>query len=170
MGLDAQACFEAYRGLVYRWARAMCRHDADAADLLQEVFLRLVRSQPLFADERAALGWLRSTTSRLAIDRWRRRDHLATGSELIERAASPATGGAAVATQRENADLARQALLELSEQQRLVLLARCYDDRTFAQIADELGVSTPTVKTHYVRGLRALRDRLGLQGGTGANE
>ncbi len=170
MGLDAQACFEAYRGLVYRWARAMCRHDADAADLLQEVFLRLVRSQPLFADERAALGWLRSTTSRLAIDRWRQRDRATAGGDGIEDAASGAATGPAIAAQRESADLARQALLELSEQQRLVLLARCFDDRTFAEIADELGVSAPTVKTHYVRGLRALRDRLRLQGGTGVTE
>jgi len=53
------------------------------------------------------------------------------------------------------------ALAVLTDAQRSVLIAKVYDGQTFAQIAADLGVAVPTVKTHYLRAVRAVRDRLG---------
>jgi RNA polymerase sigma factor (sigma-70 family) len=52
------------------------------------------------------------------------------------------------------------ALDQLTEMQRGVLVAKVYDEMTFSQIADELGIGVPTAKTHYLRAIRATRDRL----------
>jgi RNA polymerase sigma factor (sigma-70 family) len=52
----------------------------------------------------------------------------------------------------------------LSERQRSVLLAKVFDGMTFAEIGREMGLSTPTVKTHYLRALRAMRDGLQQKG------
>jgi DNA-directed RNA polymerase specialized sigma24 family protein len=41
-----------------------------------------------------------------------------------------------------------------------VLIARTYEGLTFAEIAVELGIAVPTVKTHYLRAVSAVRDRL----------
>ena len=41
-----------------------------------------------------------------------------------------------------------------------MLIAKVYDGLTFAQIAAELKLAVPTVKTHYLRALSAVRDRL----------
>ena len=53
-----------------------------------------------------------------------------------------------------------EALAELTDAQRGVLVAKIYDDLTFARIAEDLGVAVPTVKTHYLRAVRAVRQRL----------
>lgn len=54
----------------------------------------------------------------------------------------------------------RQALQALPRRQRAVLVLRYYADLPDAEIADLLGCSPGTVKTHAHRGLRALRENL----------
>jgi RNA polymerase sigma factor (sigma-70 family) len=55
----------------------------------------------------------------------------------------------------------RQALAKLPRQQRAVLVLRYAADLPEAEIAELLGCSPGTVKTHAHRGLCALRDSLG---------
>ena len=55
----------------------------------------------------------------------------------------------------------RQALQALLQRQRAVLVLRYYADLPEAEVADLLGCSCGTVKTHAHRGLRALREILG---------
>ena len=57
-------------------------------------------------------------------------------------------------------DAAATALRKLTEIQRAVLVAKVYDTMTFAQIAAELDLAVSTVKTHYLRAVRALRNQL----------
>ena len=57
------------------------------------------------------------------------------------------------------ADLAH-AMSRLSDVQRAVLVAKVYDNMTFAELAAELELAVSTVKTHYLRAVRAVRDRL----------
>ena len=52
------------------------------------------------------------------------------------------------------------ALERLTEAQRAVMVAKVYDGLTFPQIAAEMDLAVPTVKTHYLRALSAIRDRL----------
>lgn len=55
-----------------------------------------------------------------------------------------------------------EALEQLTERQRVVLIAKVYDGLTFAEIAAEQELSLGTVKTHYLRALSCIRDRLAL--------
>ena len=57
--------------------------------------------------------------------------------------------------------LVRAALAELPRRQRAVLVLRYVEDLSEASIAELLGCSAGTVKTHAHRGLRALRSSLG---------
>lgn len=57
------------------------------------------------------------------------------------------------------------ALRQLSPQQRAVLVLRFYEDHSEAQIAETLGPSTGTVKSHASRGLARLRQLLGDDNG-----
>jgi RNA polymerase sigma-70 factor (ECF subfamily) len=159
MPLDLSALFLTHRARVYRWALGLCGRHEDALDLTQEAFVRLVRSGPDSQDAAACAAWLRQTVARLAIDRWRanaaRRERETAASR------SPDTETAAGGVSPEAAGRIRVALAGLSDRQRLVLLCKCYDDMTFTEIASELGISEATVKTHYLRGLAALREQLG---------
>jgi RNA polymerase sigma-70 factor (ECF subfamily) len=151
--------FERYREDVYRWAyRVLGRHH-DALDAAQDVFLRWLNQSRTSAPPRNARGWLRQATINRSIDllRARRSDGAAERAEPMQAVLRPVEAGAEEAELRE--DVAG-ALAELSEAQRCVLVAKVYDGMTFAEIADELGVATPTAKTHYLRALRGVRDRL----------
>jgi len=83
--------------------------------------------------------------------RWRR--ETPTG-ELPEIVIADFADGQALAAQ------VRQALQALPERQRAVLVLRYYVDLPEGEVADLLGCSLGTVKTHTHRGLRALRDNL----------
>jgi len=52
------------------------------------------------------------------------------------------------------------ALDRLTDIQRSVLVAKVYDEMTFAEIAAEMSVAVSTVKTHYLRAVQVVRDRL----------
>ena len=150
------ACFEAHRARVYGWAYGLCRRHDDAADVVQDTFARLIESRPALPNQAATVAWLRRVAERIVVDRWRRAAARPRISEALPAGIDP-----------ENADeetrrAVREALQSLSPQQRLVILARFYDDLTFEQTAAELGISVPTAKTHYLRALAALRDRLAL--------
>jgi len=156
MAVNVEESFRTHRARVYRWARSMHVRHNEALDIVQEVFLRMLRAAPVLSDARATTAWLRRVTSRIVIDRWRsaaaRRESSAPSGQTISDE-SPET--------RETRRRVRAAIASLSDRQRLVLMSKCYDQMTFREIAAELGISVPTAKTHYLRGLSAVRDRLG---------
>jgi RNA polymerase sigma-70 factor (ECF subfamily) len=170
--LDASTCFREFGGHVYRWARALCSSHEDALDVVQDVFLRWVRSPPRVARAGDAAAWLRRVAVRVAIDRWRslaRRTPRQAGAPAAGRpgamgdaaeSADRAHGPLDEVERREQHERIVTALTLLSEQQRLVLLSKCYEGLTFAQIAADLELSVPTVKTHYLRALTRVRDEL----------
>jgi RNA polymerase sigma-70 factor (ECF subfamily) len=161
---DVAACFETHRARVYRWAHALCGRHEDALDIVQEVFLRMWRKPPKLAGEPATVAWLRQVTSRVVIDRWRSQAARVTAQPYAD--VSRASGDEPLET-RELTDRLRAAIEGLSEQQRLVLIAKTYDRMTFRQIADELGIAVPTAKTHYLRALSAVRARLEIDAKVG---
>ncbi len=59
------------------------------------------------------------------------------------------------------ADTVRRALATLPARQRAVLVLRYFEDLPEAQVADLLGCSVGTVKTHASRGIRRLGELLG---------
>lgn len=154
---DVHRRFDALRETVYGWAFRLLRNHHDALDVTQDVFIKWWRAQ--LKDELPSnpTGWLRRVTINQAID--------ATRSVGRQRAMKQAASEAsytptAEAELRELADAVRQAMSSLSEQQRSVLFAKVYDGCTFAVIADQMEISVPTVKTHYLRALHALRPKL----------
>ena len=164
-GSSPAASFEPYTPDVYGWAyRVLGRHH-DALDVVQDVFLKWARQcgeQPPTQPR----GWLRRVTLNRAIDlrRHRRRDAEPIG-EMVEMVETPKTPAdrACLEDAIDHAALRDDIALafdRLTEIQRGVLVAKVYDELTFAQIATELSLAVSTVKTHYLRAVQAVRDRL----------
>jgi RNA polymerase sigma-70 factor (ECF subfamily) len=150
------ADFERYRHQVYRWAYRVLGSHHDALDVAQDVFLQWTATSDAAIEHPRA--WLRQVTIHCAIDVLRmRRRHEGLDGSAVEREDEVVGGGL------ERAEIRRHvaaALVELTDMQRRVLMAKVYGERTFASIAEDLGIAVPTAKTHYLRGLRAVRDRL----------
>jgi RNA polymerase sigma-70 factor (ECF subfamily) len=163
---DAGAVFERHRREVYGWAYRLLGRHHDALDAAQDVFLRwLAQSRRTLPDN--PRSWLRQVTINRAIDLLRRRrdSHIAVNVSLMPSASADRD---AVEQEELRGDIAA-AIEKLTDAQRNVLIAKVYDGMTFAEIAAESGLAVPTVKTHYLRALWAVRDRLARQWGPERN-
>lgn len=157
MSSSVASQFEAYTRDIYGWAFRLVGRHHDALDVVQDVFLKWSdQCARQFPD--SPRGWLRRVTLNRAADIVRRRKHeTAHPSEPgpIAEASTPDT----LDTQTLRADVS-EALADLTDAQRGVLVAKIYDGLTFARIAEDLGLAVPTVKTHYLRAVRSVRGRL----------
>ncbi len=128
-----------------------------AEDLVQEAFIRLARSAHRIREREKAAAYLRSIVINLARDHNRRglvslrhRPPAVTDEPSAEETASVQE------SQREVVD----ALRALPHRQRECLALRYYLELPVQEIAEALGVSANSVKTHLKRGLRALASAL----------
>lgn len=153
---DHASVFQRYRREVYGWAYRLLGRHHDALDAAQDVFLRWIDQAARQTPDNPR-GWLRQVTINRAIDllRCRRRAEQTAESDVI-----PVSAAADPVEREELRQDIVKALEGLTEAQRSVLVAKVYDEMTFAQIAAEQGLAVPTVKTHYLRALSAVRDRL----------
>lgn len=148
--------FQQHRHAVYGWAfRVLGDHHA-ALDVSQDVFLKWVEQVQIVEPDNPR-AWLRRVTMNLAIDAYRRRKPTTSIAKVASKSDGVVVGAS---EQEELRGAVANAMAELSEQQRAVLVAKVYDGQTFAAIASELDLAIPTVKTHYLRALGAVRDRL----------
>ncbi|MEN0129128.1 MAG: SigE family RNA polymerase sigma factor [Brevundimonas sp.] len=132
-----------------------------AAELVQTTLVRTYTAWPR-ASAGDPLAYARRILANARIDLWRRRrrEVLVAPEELPHRAG--ADESAAVVHRDE---LVR-ALAELSPQQRRVVVLRYLMGLSEREVADDLGVTTGTVKTQASRGLHRLRALMGeLPGG-----
>jgi RNA polymerase sigma-70 factor (ECF subfamily) len=188
------AAFEAllarYEKPIWTYLRRFVRHDEAAEDLLQEVFLRVVRD----AQDAAAPGWkgaakfstwLYTIARNLCVDRARREAFRAAASldvaggedsapvSLHDRLAAPDRPADAVLAGRQAAARIDRAIATLPEDQREVFLMREVMELPFAEIAAVVGASEPTVKSRMRYALEKLRVALADlagEGGPGAAE
>lgn len=136
--------------------------DRDAAeDLVQEAFLRLARSSDRIQDDSKAPAYLRSIVLNLARDHNRRglvslRHHAAAGHDLDVVVTS--LDDDLVQDEKHRTVLA--AVRTLPTRQRDCVTLRYFEELGIEAIAETLGVSPNSVKTHLRRGLAALERAL----------
>ncbi|MDZ7675275.1 MAG: SigE family RNA polymerase sigma factor [Acidimicrobiales bacterium] len=132
----------------------------EAEELVQDAFVAAARTrQGSFQDAGSAPAYLRSAVlnrarSRLRTRRVRRR-HLRS---VDPPPSAPGADRQALASEETRRMLA--VLGRLPARQREVLVLRYYLELSEAEIADELGISAGSVKTHAHRGLAALESQL----------
>ena len=158
--VDIDERFAAYvheRGGHHLRAAVLLTGDWHAAeDPVQESLVKLYRAWPRLRADGDPDAYLRRIMVNTRRSWWRARWRRETPSdELPETVIADFGDGQALAAQ------VRQALQALPRQQRAVLVLRYYADLPEAEVADLLGCSPGTVKTHAHRGLRALRENLG---------
>jgi RNA polymerase sigma factor (sigma-70 family) len=146
------------RSLV-RLARLFCDDRNAAEDLVQEAFIRLHRSAHTIKDPDRAPAFLRSIVLNLT------RDHNRRGLMSLRHRAAMRTRDrddgfedASVADQDDRAVI--EALRALPDRQRECLVMRFYLQLTEREIAETIGISQNSVKTHCRRGMHALEAAL----------
>jgi len=154
--LDLEDLFRAHATPLLRLAVVMTGDHALAEDLVQEAFVRLHRaSRPPVPG--AVLAYLRRTVINLSHGHHR---HL----RVVRRRPvdKPPDGVAAEhdVVRRDGQRLVAAAVRALPARQRDCIVLRMYEDLTDTEIAETLGISPGSVKTHLHRARTTLADRL----------
>jgi RNA polymerase sigma-70 factor (sigma-E family) len=126
-----------------------------AEDALQSALVRLCLAWPRIIRRDAVEAYARKVLLREVMS-WRRRRRVAE-TLVADVPDVPRSDEAAAVDSR---DELLQALRALAPRQRAVIVLRYFDDASEAEIADALGITTGSVKTHASRGLAALRTLL----------
>jgi RNA polymerase sigma-70 factor (ECF subfamily) len=158
----------AFEEIVRRWqqpmARFLFRLSADSslvADLCQEVFLRVFTARDRYRENGRFASWLYRIALNVARDvARRRRPAPVTAAEPLDRAA----GAEDVCRQRELRAAVSQAVAELPEALRLVLVLRHDEGMSFEDIGRLTGTPASTLKSRFAAALRQLRARLEERG------
>ena len=142
----------------------------EAEEVLQEVYVKVWRFASSFEPNKSlAMTWINHVARNHAIDHLRhssdRASHetMATEDEAGDQpwdAVDPGPQPQEVMENRRAAVKMTESLLQLSRDQRLVLLMAFHQDLTQTEIALRLGVPLGTVKSWMRRGLRALKASL----------
>jgi len=144
----------------FGWALHCCvGNEADAEDVLQNVYLKVLESKAKFDGKSSFKTWLFSVIRFTAIDAMRRQKVRQTKMETIDKEVFAEIGLAIEPEQEEEHDVQKfkAALDTLPERQREVLLLVFYHENSIAEAAVIMGISLGTARTHYERGKEALR-------------
>ncbi len=165
------ALVERYQNPVYGMALRFVRGTADAEDVAQEAFLRAYRGLGAFKGDARFSTWLYRITWNLCTDWLRRNRKPGRASRALDDTAEVADGrvdleaGLLAAEERRKV---RQALDELAERYRTVLVLMYYQKMPCDQIASILELPVKTVETRLYRARKYLRRSLLREGGGGA--
>ena len=171
--LDASAfetLVDAYSGRLYGFLFRLTGRRDDAEELVQEVFVRLVRMIPSYEHDGRFEAWLFRIATNLARDRIRRitrapevssadaTEEEDDGRSVWERLGDLSGPSPEVEAElAEDVDRLQRCLAKLSQPEREVILLRHYTRMGFAEIAEAMGTPLGTALARSHRGLAKLR-------------
>jgi RNA polymerase sigma-70 factor (ECF subfamily) len=161
--------FEFLLPVLYRTARALTRHQADAEDLVHDTFVRAhaAHERADLASDAAYRAWLYRIMLNIFRDRSRRRrsspeisvtdpDNCDAGA-VTELAPSWDASPAEIVEQKQFLAAARSAMLELPTEVRVAVALFFVHDLTYREIAAICECSVGTVTSRLTRGRETLR-------------
>jgi RNA polymerase sigma-70 factor (ECF subfamily) len=167
-----EAFVREYQDMVFATAVRLLGRESDAEDVAQTVFLRAFERFAEIADSPTVAGWLKTVATNLCLNhlkryrsRWRFFSEMEpeyTGPSLEDRIARITAGPEERdrVERMERAERVERSLRALPDHQRVPLVLFHFEELSYQDIADKLGVSLAKVKSDIHRGREALKQEL----------
>ena len=152
-----EAYFKERYSLVYRVAFMQMKGHADAEDVLQEVFVRLLKYQPQFENSEHEKAWFIRTTINICKDIIKSKWHSTTVS--IEKIPESEKNFFSLPHVKEDETL--WAVLELPEKYRIVVILHCLEGYSLREISQILHIGRSAVSMRLYRAKNILKNRIG---------
>ena len=161
--------YDRYANILYATAMKFLKEDADAQDVVQDVFIQIWDKAKLYDPAKGKpLTWALTLTRNRSIDRIRaiqRRTRLRDDFEketVLDESAGVREALSGVDAS-EKSQILRDAVGRLSPEQRKVIELAFFGGLTQSEVADRLGEPLGTIKARARRGLMKLKEILGPQ-------
>ena len=164
-----EAFVREYQDMVFATAVRLLGRESDAEDVAQTVFMRAFERFAELSRSPAAPGWLKTVTTNLCLNhlsryraRWQFFSEMETagdGPTLSDRVALMASGPEEL-ERIERQERLERALRHLPDHQRVPLVLFHFEEMSYQEIADAMGVSISKVKSDIHRGREALKQEL----------
>ncbi len=156
---------ERYLPLVYGLSRQYSGDEDKAADIAQEIFIKVWRHIKKFDPARSFRSWLFIIAKNTALDWLKKKEELPFSSfetedgqnDLWGSIVDPRPSPSAAADNKILAEKISEHFIELPEQYRSVISMRFNEGLTFKEISEKLKKPLNTVKSHYRRALQLLK-------------
>jgi RNA polymerase sigma-70 factor (ECF subfamily) len=172
--IEFTSFLRAHQDLVFSIAARLTGDDAQAEDIAQEVFLRAYKHFESIRYSDTVRGWLKTVTTNLALNhltryrnRWRLFSSLRAADAEDDAPDVEIEDGADLVADLESVDrekMVEECLQNLPEHQRVPLVLYHFEELSYEDIARDLKVSVPKVKTDIFRGRAALAKILARRG------
>lgn len=163
--------YDRYSHALRAVAHRILANEAEADDVLQEVFIRVWDCAPQYAASQGTpITWLITISRNAALNRLRSRKRNAAAMERAAAQPPPDTcdadSGYECVISAEDAALVRQALATLPEEQRIPLELAFLHGLTYEEVALRLGHPLGSVKSRVRRGMARMRSCLPARNST----
>lgn len=161
--LSWQRFVDLYTPMIYRWATGIGLPQTEATDLVQDVFVRIVKQMPTFQYDRnkSFRSWLKTVTTNRARDFLRQRAQRPVPGSMHGQPPSLPDSIEFLSAQEYNAMLTRRALEIMQSDFEETTWQACWqvvvEGHSTAEVAASLGITKNAVylaKSHILRRLR----------------
>lgn len=150
--------FERYQTPLFQFHLRMTGHRQLSEDLVQEVFLRVLRYRHTYQPGAPFNTWVYRIARNVRMDNFRRKNPELQPGVNFHLAPDPAVLPDQHQQVRQEEALVRAALARLEEDKREVLLLSRFHGLKYEQIGELLGIPAGTVKARVFRAVRDLRE------------
>jgi RNA polymerase sigma-70 factor, ECF subfamily len=158
--LDLTFLAETYSGLLFRVAYSVLRSQPEAEDVVQDVFVRILKRRPDLLTVRDLRVWLIRITWNLSIDRRRRIRPEQIDEDFAESLAATNASADEVLSDAQRMKAVLRELEKLPKAERQVLLLSTVEELETPEVAKVLGRSESAVRALLFRARTRLRERL----------
>jgi RNA polymerase sigma-70 factor (ECF subfamily) len=157
---EIERLYDAHAAALFAFLLNLTRAEADTRDLLQEIFIKLVREPHLLAGIREERAFLIRLAHNAAIDLMRRRGSRERTKEIFAAEIISPFAPTCDPDEKVFRDELSSALGELPAEQRAVIHLKLWGGLTFEEIAAALDIPPNTAASRYRYGLDKLRGQL----------
>ncbi|MDR2282648.1 MAG: sigma-70 family RNA polymerase sigma factor [Sphingobacterium sp.] len=153
--------FEQYNRAIFNYAYGFCKNRHDAEEVTQETFTKLFLYRKRITDGDSLLPFLLAVSKRVAISIFRKRVIRENSVVAIQSAIETVSYNTKETIFNNELNSALEKVIaELPVQQQKVFVLNKIEDRSYQEIADELGISKNTVKNHLIVASKSVRIKL----------
>ncbi len=154
---SAGLLFERHHRRVYAYFVKVTHDRGLSEDLVQEVFVRVIRYAHTYRSDHAFQPWFYRIARNVLMDHHRKKRPVAVAPDAIVVSANDIDP----VEQEEERNRIHRAIESLSENYREIVELSLFADLSYAEIAETLGISENNARVRFFRAVNSLRKHLG---------